>query len=80
MKRKPRVYQEDIKTRHTAHWDWDYLTWKEIEDRLKDAGVDKEKQIAQSVKSHKQRNSTFFIWIGIALVIVTVLVLVLTIR
>ena len=80
MKRKPRVYQEDVKTRHTAHWDWDYLTWKEIEDRLKDAGANKEKQIAQSVKSHKQRNSMFLIWLGIALVVVAVLVLVLMIR
>ena len=80
MKRKPRVYQEDVKTRHTAHWDWDYLTWEEIEDRLKDAGVDKERLIAQSVKSHKQRNSMLFIGIGSALVVVAVLVLVLMIR
>ena len=80
MKRKLRVYQEDVKTRHTAHWDWDYLTWKEIEDRLEGAGVGKEKQIAQTVKSHKQRTSMFGIWIGIGLLVVSVLVLVSMIR
>ena len=28
---KPRVYQEDAKTRQTSHWDWDYLPLKTIE-------------------------------------------------
>ena len=80
MKRKLRVYQEDVKTQHTDHWDWDYLTWKEIEDRLNDAGVGKEKQIAQTVKSHKQRKSMFGIGVGIGLLVATVLVLVIMIR
>ena len=80
MKKKLRVYQEYVETRHTAHWDWDYLTWKEIEDRLEGAGACKEKQIAQTVKSHKQRKSMFGIWVGIGLLVVTVLVLVIMIR
>ena len=28
---KPRVYQEDAKTRQTSHWDWDYLPLKTLE-------------------------------------------------
>ncbi len=28
---KPRVYQEDAKTRQTSHWDWDYLSLATLE-------------------------------------------------
>ena len=28
---KPRIYQEDAKTRQTSHWDWDYLPFKTLE-------------------------------------------------
>jgi hypothetical protein len=28
---KPRVYQEDAKTRQTSHWDWDYLPLETLE-------------------------------------------------
>lgn len=30
-KTKPRVYQEQPKTRQTTHWDVDYLTRKEVD-------------------------------------------------
>lgn len=26
-----RVYQEDAKTRRTTHWDWDYMSRKELD-------------------------------------------------
>ena len=44
MKKKPRVIQEDVKAKHTAHWDWDYLTWEEIEQRLSEAGIGEDQQ------------------------------------
>jgi uncharacterized membrane protein YukC len=75
MKKKPRVYQENVKTRHTAHWDWDYLTWEQIEQRLKEAGVDEDKQIKQNGKLQKDRHSTYGIWIGLGLLIIAALVL-----
>lgn len=28
---KPRIYQEEAKTRQTSHWDWDYLPLKTLE-------------------------------------------------
>ena len=28
---KPRIYQEDAKTRQTSHWDWDYLPLSTLE-------------------------------------------------
>ena len=80
MKKKPRVYQEDVKTRHTAHWDWDYLTWKEIEHRLKEAGVGEDKQITQIGNSRKKQWSMYIIWIVLGLLIVSVLVLVMSLR
>jgi hypothetical protein len=80
MKRKLRIYQEDAKTRHTAHWDWDYLTWEEIEQRLKAAGVGEVKEIRGNGKTRKIRRSTYAIGFGIGLLIVAALVLVAIIR
>jgi len=56
MKKKPHVIQEDVKTRHTAHWDWDYLTWDEIEYYLKETGVGEDQKIAFD-KPHRHRFS-----------------------
>jgi hypothetical protein len=75
MKKKPRVYQEDVKTRHTAHWDWDYLTWKEIERRLKEAGVEEDQAISPHRRSRKKRWSHYHIWIGFGVLIIAVVVL-----
>ena len=72
-KKKLRVYQEDAKTRHTAHWDWDYLSWEEIEHRLNEAGIGEDTQPPQSAKSRKKRRSAHVIWIGLGLLIVAVL-------
>ena len=74
MKKKPHVIQEDVKTRHTAHWDWDYLTWEEIEQRLKEAGISENKQFVQNQKLRKKRQITYVVWIGLGLLIVAVLV------
>jgi hypothetical protein len=71
-KKKLRVYQEDAKTRHTAHWDWDYLSWEEIEHRLSDAGIGEDTRPSQSAKSRKKRRSARVIWIGLGLLIVAV--------
>lgn len=30
---KPRIYQEEAKTRQTSHWDWDYLPVETLEHR-----------------------------------------------
>jgi uncharacterized membrane protein YukC len=76
MKKKLRVYQEDVKTRHTAHWDWDYLTWEEIEQRLKEAGVEEDQPISNNRMSHKKQWFRHYIWIGVGLLIVAVMVLV----
>mgnify|MGYP000417493669 CR=1 FL=1 len=59
MKKKLRVYQEQTKTRHTAHWDWDYLTWKEIEQRLSEAGIREDKQSVKNKKSYKKHKPIF---------------------
>jgi hypothetical protein len=72
--KKLRVYKEDAKTRHTAHWDWDYLSWEEIEKKLDEAGIGKNTQPSQSAKSRKKRRLAQMIWIGLVLLIVTVLV------
>lgn len=29
--KKFKIYQDEIKTRHTSHWDWDYLSTEELE-------------------------------------------------
>jgi hypothetical protein len=76
MKKKLRVYQEEAKTRHTAHWDWDYLTWQEIEQRLKQAGVAEAPQVAQNRQPHIKRWSRLGIWIGLGLLVVVALLLV----
>lgn len=68
MKKKLRVYQEDVKTRHTAHWDWDYLTWEEIEQRLDEAGVGKGKRPRSKRWIHA-------IWIGLGLLAISALVI-----
>ena len=80
MKRKLRIYQEDAKTRHTAHWDWDYLTWEQIEQQLKAAAVGEVKEIRGNGKTRKIRRSTYGIGFGIGLLIVAALVLVAIIR
>jgi hypothetical protein len=80
MKRKLRIYQEDAKTRHTAHWDWDYFTWGEIEQQLKEAGVGEVKEISGNGKTRKIRRSTYGIGFGIASLIVAAVVLVAIIR
>ena len=76
MKRKLRIYQEGVKTRHTAHWDWDYFTWEEIEQQLKEAGVGEVKEIGVNGKTRKIRRSTYGIGFGIGLLIAVALVLV----
>lgn len=73
MKKKLRVYQEDAKTRHTAHWDWDYLSWGEIENQLNEAGIGKNNQPSQSAKFRKKRRLALVIWIGLGLLILAVL-------
>lgn len=77
--KKKRVYKEDVKTRHTAHWDWDYLTWEEIDHRLKETGIGEDNRISPSAKT-KKRRSIFCILIGLALLIVTVLSIVIIFR
>jgi hypothetical protein len=74
MKKKPHVIQEDAKTIQTAHWDWDYLTWKEIEQRLSEAGIDEDKQTLKNEKSAKKPKLIYAVWIGLGLLIVGLLV------
>ena len=38
--RKPRIYQEEAKTRQTSHWDWDYLPVATLERLARDASAD----------------------------------------
>ena len=80
MKRKLRIYQEDVKTRHTAHWDWDYFTWEEIEQQLIEAGVGEVKKIRGNAKTRKIRWSTYGIGFGVGLLIAAALVLLAIIR
>lgn len=80
MKRKLRIYQEDVKTRHTAHWDWDYFTWQEIEQRLKKAGVGETKEIRAVGKPREIRRSVCGIGFGLGLLIAAALVFVVIIR
>jgi hypothetical protein len=74
MKRKPHVIQEDVKTRHTAHWDWDYLTWKEIEQRLSEAGTSQDKRTVKKEKSSKKRQLVYAVWVGSGLLVIGLLV------
>ena len=74
MKKKPHVIQEDVKTKHTAHWDWDYLTWKEIEQRLSEAGISEDKQIVKNKKSYKKRKIIYAFWILLGLLIIGLVV------
>jgi hypothetical protein len=32
--KKTRVYAEDVKTQHTTHWDWDYMTQAQIDQMI----------------------------------------------
>lgn len=74
MKKKPHVIQEDVKTKHTAHWDWDYLTWKDIDQRLSEAGIGEDKQTVINEKSSKKRQLMYAVGIGLGLIIVALLV------
>jgi hypothetical protein len=74
MKKKPHVIQEDVKTKHTAHWDWDYLTWQEIEQRLSEAGIDEDKQTLKNKKPKKKRKLKYAVRVGLGLLIVGFLV------
>ena len=69
MKKKPRVIQEDVKAKHTAHWDWDYLTWEEIEQRLSEAGIGEDQQTVTTEKSTTQRKLVYAVWVGSGLLI-----------
>ena len=80
MKKKPRVYQEKAKIRHTAHWDWDYLSWEEIERRLKEAGVGPYRKAANGGKKFATQRSAYGIWIGIGLLILAAVLSVLILR
>jgi hypothetical protein len=31
MVQKKKIFEENVKTQHTTHWDWDYLSWEELE-------------------------------------------------
>jgi hypothetical protein len=52
-KRKFKVYQDEVKTRHTSHWDWDYLSTEEIE-ALLDEQRERE-AVAARAKAHAGR-------------------------
>ena len=68
-RKKPRVYKEDAKTQHTAHWDLDYLPWKEIERRLKEAGVREDERVDRNGKHLGRRLRMHVIWITFGLLI-----------
>ena len=74
MKKKPHVIQEDVKTKHTAHWDWDYLTWKEIEQRLNETGIGEDKETVKNEKSKKKQQFMYAVGIGLGLIIAALLV------
>jgi hypothetical protein len=74
MKKKPHVIKENVKTKHTAHWDWDYLTWKEIEQRLSEAGIREDKQSVKNKKSYKKHNIIYALWTGLGLLVIGLLV------
>jgi hypothetical protein len=74
MKKKPHVIQEDVKTKQTAHWDWDYLTWKEIEQRLSETGIDEDKETVKNEKSSKKRQFMYAVGSGLGLIIAALLV------
>lgn len=68
--KKLRVYEEDVKTRHTAHWDWDYLPWKEVERRLQEGGIIVEERVAQKGRYiGGGRRRAAVVWIGLGLLI-----------
>jgi hypothetical protein len=79
-RKKLRVYKEDVKTQHTAHWDWDYLPWKEIERRLKEAGVHQEESSIRSGKHPKEGRRRTLLWIAFGLILLAGLLLVLMTR
>ncbi len=35
-RKKLKIYQEEVKSRHTSHWDWDYLPTQELEAAVKE--------------------------------------------
>ena len=76
MKKKPHIIREDAKAKHTAHWDWDYLTWEEIEQRLSDAGIDDNKQTLKNKNYTKKRKFIYATGVGLGLLIVGLLVLI----
>ena len=68
MKKKPHIIKETVKTRHTAHWDWDYLTWKEIEQRLSEAGIREDKQRLANKKLNKKQKLIYALGLGLLVV------------
>ena len=74
MKKKPRIIREDVKAKHTAHWDWDYLTWEEIEQRLSEAGIEDNKQTLKNKKSTIKQKIVYAVGVGLGLLIVGLLV------
>jgi hypothetical protein len=79
-RKKPRVYKEDAKTQHTAHWDWDYLPWKEIERRLKQAGVREDERAVPNGKHLRQGRRGSAVWIALGVLILAGVLLAVMIR
>ncbi len=71
---KPRIYQEEAKTRQTSHWDWDYLPVATLERLARDAAVDPPDGPRPSAALGRQKRALICLAAGI-LTIVGLLVL-----
>ena len=65
-KKNLKVFKEDVKMQHTAHWDWDYLTHAQIDARLKNAQPETES--VEPVQA--RRRGHIWIWIVTAIVFI----------
>ena len=75
QKKKPRVYVEKAKLRHTTHWDMDYLTNEEVNSLygLGPPGSPEPARDEPLSRKHAGRKRTLVI--GVALIVITALVL-----
>ena len=69
-RKKWKIYQEDAKTQQTSHWDWDYMSAKEM-DALMRAAQHKDQQVAeeQAKTNRKQKARLFKIIVGVGVIV-----------
>lgn len=67
MPKQMKLYQEEAKTRHTSHWDWDYMTTAEFNTLMRE-----QQQHRERTEAHSRRRQRL-IQVGAGLLVVALI-------